>query len=109
MKRTSLTRRKRVNPVSKKTRTQRWPALKALRQMALARAADRCEVCTRLTPLDIHHIIKRSQGGPDTLDNVAALCRACHEQTDGPYGKRRLVLHRRVDGGLVFSTFGASA
>jgi 5-methylcytosine-specific restriction endonuclease McrA len=29
-------------------------------------------------PLDPHHVLRRSQGGLDTLDNLVTLCRACH-------------------------------
>ena len=36
-----------------------------------------CQICSALA-VDIHHIIKRSQGGKDTPDNLIALCRECH-------------------------------
>jgi hypothetical protein len=43
--------------------------------------------------LDIHHVIKRSQGGSDfDLNRLVALCRSCHEQTDSPYARGRLVV-----------------
>ena len=42
--------------------------------------------------LDPHHVQKRSQGGADHLDNLAALCRRCHDLTDAPYAKGRLVV-----------------
>ena len=29
--------------------------------------------------LDAHHVLMRSQGGPDTADNLKVLCRAHHE------------------------------
>jgi hypothetical protein len=33
--------------------------------------------------LDVHHVVKRSQGGSDfDLDLLVALCRWCHDQTD---------------------------
>src|SRR5205809_1621312 len=39
------------------------------------------------------HIVKRAQGGSDVdLDNLVALCRACHDQTDAPFSKSRLVV-----------------
>jgi 5-methylcytosine-specific restriction endonuclease McrA len=36
--------------------------------------------------LDVDHVVKRSQGGSDfDLDQLVALCRWCHDQTDAPY------------------------
>ena len=51
MKRVELRRsatpmkRSRLRSVSAKTRTQRWPALKAMRAEVLQRAGGYCEVC----------------------------------------------------------------
>ena len=43
--------------------------------------------------LDVHHVVKRSQGGSDfDLDQLVALCRWCHDQTDAPYERGRLVV-----------------
>ena len=43
--------------------------------------------------LDVHHVVKRAHGGPDfDLDQLVALCRTWHEQTDAPYAKGRLVV-----------------
>lgn len=43
-------------------------------------------VAQRLVPevrcvgrLDPHHVLMRSQGGPDTVDNLKTLCRAHHD------------------------------
>ena len=61
--------------------------------MILARARWRCQACGSPTPLDVHHVLKRAQGGSDfDLDWLAALCRACHEQTDAPYARGRLMV-----------------
>jgi len=46
-----------------------------------------------------HHILKRSQGGSDfDLDQLVALCRWCHDQTDAPYELGRLVVSALGDG-----------
>ena len=40
-----------------------------------------CEVCGG-EAVDIHHIFRRGMGGtsePDTIENLMALCRSCHE------------------------------
>lgn len=36
-----------------------------------------CEECGAVA-VDIHHIVKRSQGGSDDVSNLKALCRRCH-------------------------------
>ena len=38
-------------------------------------AERRCGVNTYAPP---HHVIKRSQGGSDTMDNLITLCTDCH-------------------------------
>lgn len=57
---------------------------------ALFRADGRCELCKRKAPflrktdsspyLEVHHINPLSNGGPDTLKNVKALCPNCHRK-----------------------------
>jgi len=37
-----------------------------------------CEHCGKKA-VDIHHIIYRSRGGGDNVENLIALCRECHE------------------------------
>ncbi len=84
-----------------------------IRHTILARARSRCEACGRAGRLDVHHLVKRSQGGGDAdPDQLVALCRRCHELTDAPYATGRLVITalgtgrfqfevvtRRADGG----------
>lgn len=38
-----------------------------------------CQYCEHRIAVDIHHIIFRSQGGKDEINNLIALCRTCHE------------------------------
>lgn len=85
-------KRTRLRPVSKKTRTVRWPVLTALRAHVLARAQTRCEHCGVQRRLEIHHVRKRSAGGADHPDNAIALCAgllSCHAWTDAPYSGRK--------------------
>lgn len=49
-------------------------------------------------PLDPHHVVKRSLGGADSMDNVVMLCRACHDRTDAPYSLGKLVVRSLGDG-----------
>ncbi len=48
-----------------------------IRQEAKRRSYFCCCVC-RQPFVEAHHIIPQSEDGPDTLDNAAALCGACH-------------------------------
>ncbi len=64
-----------------------------IRAFVFRRARRRCQACGRPTVLDVHHVVKRSQGGSDfDLDRLVALCRACHERTDAVYCRGRLVV-----------------
>lgn len=38
----------------------------------------RCRACGLADLLEAHHIVFRSQGGPDTLENLITLCKHCH-------------------------------
>lgn len=64
----------------------RSPYIKAY---ALQRSHGICQLCGNHAPfndsdgnpyLEIHHVIWLSQGGSDSLDNVAALCPNCHRK-----------------------------
>ena len=51
----------------------------------------------------LNHVVKRAQGGSDfDLDQLVALCRWCHDQTDAPYLRGRLVVLALGDGQFRF-------
>ncbi len=78
-------------------------AWKAIRAEVLARAAWRCQACGRGGRLDVHHLVKRSQGGSDfDFDRLVALCRSCHGRTDAPYTNGRLMVRPLDTGRFVF-------
>lgn len=61
----------------------------AIKAYALARARGVCEGCGELAPfekpsgdpfLEVHHIERLADGGPDAPDAVAALCPNCHRR-----------------------------
>lgn len=60
----------------------------AVRRYALARAAGTCEGCRSSAPfetkkgpfLEVHHVYRLSDGGPDHPANVIALCPNCHRR-----------------------------
>ena len=50
-----------------------------LRKAVLKRDDHTCQRCREdRGPLQAHHIIPRSQGGLDTLENLITVCRPCH-------------------------------
>jgi len=57
---------------------------KPVREEVLRRAENRCERCGRTKGrLTMHHIMPRSEGGGDNVENLAALCRKCHNLVEG--------------------------
>ena len=83
MKRTRM-RRKPPTPIPAKTRWQ-----------VLARDRYRCRWCRSTGPIELHHVIKRSQGRDDKPENLLTLCGGpggCHARTDAPYRAGRLVV-----------------
>ena len=60
----------------------------AVRAYALKRASGICELCKKPAPfstnqgpyLEVHHITRLSDGGPDHPDRVAAICPNCHSE-----------------------------
>ena len=55
-------------------------AYRQLQVLVLRRDNFTCQKCGRHTLAPPHHIIKRSQGGSDTMDNLVTLCMDCHER-----------------------------
>jgi 5-methylcytosine-specific restriction endonuclease McrA len=54
---------------------------KKLRIAILTRDNHQCTKCGRKSNLHLHHIIYRSKGGGNELDNLITLCRYCHKET----------------------------
>ncbi|WP_166263180.1 HNH endonuclease [Marinobacter caseinilyticus] len=59
----------------------------AVKSYALRRADGACEYCEKPAPflsgsgvpyLEVHHILRLTDGGPDSPDRVAAICPNCH-------------------------------
>ena len=55
----------------------------SIRYQVLKTAGGRCELCgasSRDIQIDVDHIIPRSKGGTNEIDNLQALCRTCNAQ-----------------------------
>lgn len=77
-------------------------AYRALVTECVEREGRRCWWCrdSRCRPLDPHHVVKRSQGGADSRENIVVLGRPCHNRTDWPFDRGKLVI--RALGGEQF-------
>ena len=82
MKRTALTRRTTLNPVSERQRQYDREFKKASRTVK-ARSRGVCEAQVArdcyLQASHVHHALRRSQGGSNDPSNLFHLCRPCHE------------------------------
>jgi 5-methylcytosine-specific restriction endonuclease McrA len=91
-------------------RAASWAEWASIREQVLARAGWRCQACRVRRRLDVHHVVKRSQGGSDfDLDQLVALCRWCHDQTDAPYERGRLVVIALGAGQFTFEVVKRAA
>lgn len=65
------------------TRNEYGHAWRKLRKAVFARDNKLCQVCIkqdRLTPAtEVDHIIPKSQGGIDAMDNLQSICSNCHK------------------------------
>lgn len=75
-----------------------YPQSEVVRQYALHVADGVCQGCNEQAPfytkngapyLEVHHLYRRSDGGPDHPDNVIAICPNCHRRAHhGQDGKK---------------------
>src|SRR5713101_3060008 len=74
-----------------------------IRRVVFRRARWRCQACGRWGALEVHHVVKRAQGGSDfDLDGLVVLCPTCHAQTDALYARGRLVISPLGEGHFTF-------
>lgn len=63
---------------SKRGYDRRWQRRRAI-QLQREPLCRHCYARGIITPAtDVDHIISKAKGGPDTFDNYASLCHACH-------------------------------
>lgn len=60
-----------------------------LTQACYIRDGFKCRHCKNRNALHPHHVIYRSHGGTDTLDNLLTLCACCH--LEGVHGGRLVI------------------
>lgn len=55
-----------------------------------------CENCTKPS-VDIHHLKFKSQGGKDIIENLAAVCRECHNKCHDSRGFNEEVKQKHLN------------
>lgn len=69
---------------------------KKTRPQAIERDQGLCVLCGAMAS-EVHHILFRGRGGLSNLDNLACLCRECHEMAHGPQATEVMkVLKERI-------------
>ena len=77
MKRTGLTRRGWPRGKSARQLVKR-DELDAITPALIERAGGVCEICRAAWGTHRHHVLRRSQGGTNTLKDLLLLCGECH-------------------------------
>lgn len=56
--------------------------VRMLKQHLLKERGPKCERCPydRVPVLQVHHVIRRADGGTDALSNLLLVCGNCHEE-----------------------------
>lgn len=74
-----------------------------VRAFVFQRAKGKCECCKEAAPfidlgghpfLEVHHIIPLCDGGPDIVDNAAAICPNCHRECH--HGRNAATLRKKL-------------
>jgi len=68
----------------------------SVRELVLKRDKHRCTKCKSRADLHIHHVVHRSKGGTDDLNNLVTLCDICH--ADEHKGEK---IYKRMRRGIV--------
>lgn len=59
------------------------PLAQADKDRLVIKVKNRCEICSEPYGLDVHHIIPRSEGGPNKERNLIVVCPTCHRRAHG--------------------------
>jgi len=73
-----------------------------MREYVLMRDGRRCQKCGSPNDLEVHHLIRRSAGGPDSPLNLTTLCRHCHDSQHPGAREYYVRKYRREKGGWFF-------
>ncbi len=65
-----------------------------IKYLAKAKSAFRCCACHK-PYVEVHHLVPKSEGGADSLENAAPLCASCHDLYGGNPEKRKTLTQMR--------------
>lgn len=83
---------------SRELETRSWTWMRAL---CLIRDGYLCRSCFKRSK-EVHHIMRRSEGGTDHLHNLVTLCEECHDEHKGKGGLNTTALKIRAGKQLTF-------
>jgi len=67
-----------------------------VKQQAIKKYGDKCELCGYGLSLDVHHIIPKKEGGKHEIDNLMVLCPNCHALITRKT-RKKFILKKRKD------------
>ena len=67
---------------------------KLLKEKVSKRDKNICQLCYKYTKASPHHVIFRSQGGSDVIENLITLCHKCHTELHS--GKQSKIYRQRA-------------
>jgi len=70
----------RPKPLTRKATVYQRQLPLSLRMAVITRDGFACQRCAQREQLSVDHIVPRSRGGMDTLDNLQTLCRSCNSK-----------------------------
>jgi hypothetical protein len=94
-----------INPIAGRVSTLKYDRCPRVAAWVLGHARGICERCKKTAPflgldglpfLETHHIYFLAEGGPDTVENVVALCPNCHRECHSSSGAAALAGNLRV-------------
>ena len=60
------------------------------------RDGKKCQYCSKVTNIELAHIISRGNGGAGTKDNLISLCREHHKTLDNPIGFNAIKKQKKI-------------
>jgi len=63
-----------------------------LYDLVMFRDHNRCQLCAKKLYLEVHHIVQKSLGGKNILENLIVLCYTCHRAVGNSLSKKEELL-----------------
>jgi len=63
-----------------------------LYDLVMLRDHNRCQLCAKKLHIEVHHIVQKSLGGKNILENLIVLCYTCHREVGNSLSKKEELL-----------------